>query len=74
MKIVLDIYETIVKKCMLDPKYVTNASWSEVSVKGFGSLITESHGDKIKAILINRKGIPVFEKYFLRNECIANAA
>jgi len=74
MNNVLNIYEAIVKRCMLETRYVTRASWSEVNIKGFGSLITENCGDKIKASLINHRGIIVFEKYFPKNERVANVA
>ena len=74
MKNVLNIYEAIVRKCMLDSVYVTKANWSEVRVKGFGSLVTENCGDQIKASLINRRGAIVFEKYFPKNERVANVA
>lgn len=73
MKKVINVYEAIVDRCMLDPRYVTKTDWSEVSIPGFGSLITEDCGDKIKASLV-KKGIVVFKKYFNKQESVANAA
>jgi len=74
MKKILNIYEAIVDNCMLDSRYITNATWSEFGVEGFGSLVTENCGDRLKASLVNRKGAIVFEKYFFKQECAAIAA
>ena len=74
MKNVPKIYESIVMRCIRNSKYLTKASWSEVGIKGFGSLITEDCGDEIKASLINRGGTVVFEKYFSKNEYVSNVA
>lgn len=75
MKKVLNIYEKIVMKCMSNPdKYVTKVTWSEVGIEGFGSLVTENCGDRIRASLVNKHGEIVFRKYFLKNDCFANVA
>jgi hypothetical protein len=73
MKKIINIYETIVDRCMSDPRYVTQANWSEIGVPGFGSLITEDCGEKIRASLVI-KGIVVIRKYFNKDKIISSVA
>jgi len=71
MKKVLNMHEAIVDKYMSDPRYVTKTTWSEFGIKGFGSLVTEDCGDKIRASLVNCRGSIVFKKYFFKTQCVA---
>lgn len=68
------IYDSIIMRCMSDPFYITQATWSEVGIKGFGSLITEKYRSQIKASLVNRKGKIVYEKFFPSIKYVSNAA